>query len=366
MFSSAPQRRTHREEKGTHTNTVNLNLDPERFPEPTARSSRLDGVTSQHQSRPTGRVSCVQKARRPIAYKSSSHWNQRAPTSTPEPYSRNEMQMNFGKQKDLLPVVIPAQFRQSLEQHRSGTSDQITRKPQRKLSKNRFDTSEACSDAEYNEASVDRKEITEDGLTERKRVLTSGGDSGTDCDYNDPKIHAPDRNKRAEERDLTFTEDSSISSDCVKQNSIDVVESTSRRKPNEGDSSDRDTFVVSAVENSMVENIDLEKLEINSVHSSSSETDENTAIFSAKAGSVKDSTIVDSRKLSMENLYSTREVEMNERKVSHMDSVNIVVVNVTTDEGEDVNADIYEYEKEKDPGLFQCFIYIIIIFILDY
>ena len=344
MYSSA--RHDYREKLSTPpTNTVMLNLDPERFPEPSLRSPHFE---RRNQSGSTGRNSKSPKITKPIVYKSSSQWNQRAPNSTPEPHLRNEMLIGSGQHKDLLPQVVPAQLRYNTDQ-RSATSEQINCKAQRKLSKNRFDTREANTEPQFSEASSNRREITEDVLTERKRVLTSGGDSDTDCDYNERNTYDSVSNKSVEGRDLSLREGSSISSGVIKEKDVKVLDDTKRKRPDEEASSrNADEIVDPAVKSSMVENIDLQKLEINSIHSSCSETEEN--IVDVKSAQFKDPSFVDSRKSSAER-RSTREIEMNERKASHMESVNIVVVNVTTDEGEDVNADIYEYEKGKEPGM---------------
>ena len=248
--------------------------------------------------------------------------------------------MNSGKHNDLLPQVVPAQFRCYAE-HRSTTSENINGKAKRKQSENSFDTS---AERQSDEANTDRSEITEEALTERKRVLTSGEDSTTDCDYNDQKIHAAATNKRAEEQDLTFEEDSLVSSEDIEQKPATTA---SEGKPNEY-FSDRDGSELSDpdIRSSMVENIDIQKLEINSIRNSN--PDESTLILDDKLRrSMKESPLVDSRKSPAEK-QNTGVSEMDEAR--QMDTVNVVVVNVTTDEGEDVNADIYEYEKGQASG----------------
>ena len=343
MFSST--RQDYREKVSTApSSTVTLNLDPERFPEPTVRSPQLDktnhnGSSSRNDLSPT--------IKKPIGYKSHPQWSQRAPNSTPEPHLKNDMQISNGQHRDLLPQVFPAQFRYNSEQ-RSIYSKQINCKTQGKLSKNTFDTREASTEPQSNEAISDRNEITEDGLTERKRVLTSGEDSDTDCDYNEPIAHSSASNIRANEQELTSRESSSISSEDINQKLVKVLKDSSPERP-EAEIFSRETDEIFNLtrKSSMVENIDLQKLEINSVHDSSSET--GGSIMNMKSRPVHDSSLVDARK-SLSDYNLSREIEMSDHTEDHMENVNVVVVNVTTDEGEDVNADIYEYEKGKGHG----------------
>ena len=348
MFSST--RQDYKEKvSNPPSSTVVINLDPERFPEPTARSPQLERT---NQNGPSARTNTSKSIKKPIVFKSPAQWSQRAPTSTPEPYLRNEMLIGSGQQRDLLPHVFPAHFRYNSEQ-RSATSKQINSKTQGRLSKNLFDTREASTETQSSEVSSVHIEITDGALTERQRVLTSAEDNDTDCDYNEPTVYSSALNKRAGKQELTSGENSSISSEDINQKVEKLLEDTSPQRP-DSEISVRETEEISdlARESSMVENINLQKLEINSVCSSNSET--GGSIVNMKSGRFQDSSLVDSRKSSSDT-HPTPRIEMNDHTGSHMEIVNIVTVNVTTDDGKDINADIFEYEKGKQQGMFKNF-----------
>ena len=326
MYSST--RQDYRERVGASpSSTVFLNLDPDLFPEPVSRSLQLE--------RTNRGISTV--AKNPLVYRKSP--SQRAPTSTPEPV-RTDLRLGSDTQEDLLPQVFPAQFRYNSE-IRSTDPKAISSKAQSKLSKNAFDTGEANAEPQSSEASSDRREISKDVLTEEKPALTSGEDSDTVYKYNVPATCSSATQRQAENVELISKENSSVSSEDIKER-VDC----SRVKP-DGTISHNETEEISDLtrESSMVENIDLQKLEINSVCSSNSETGGN--IQDIDSGILQESISVHSGK---SDSHPIRENDMDNRTTNHMESVDIVIVNVTTEEGEDVNADIYEYEKKKQKG----------------
>jgi len=329
MFSST--RQDYRERVGiSPSSTVFLNLDPDQFPEPVSRSFQLE--------RTNRGISTV--AKNPVVYRKSPL--RRAPTSTPEPV-RTDLRVGSDTEKDLLPQVFPAQFRYN-SGLRSTDPKPINSKDQSKLSKSTFDRGEANVEPQSSEASSDRNEILKDALTEEKPALTSGEDSDTGYKYNVPATCSSATQRQAENLELISKENSSVSSEDIKERVA-----ASRVKP-DGTISHNETEEISDLtrESSMVENIDLQKLEINSVCSSNSGTGGN--IQDIDSGTLQESISVRSRK---SDTHPIRESDMDNCTANHMEGVDIVVVNVTTEEGEDVNADIYEYEIKKQKEQFE-------------
>ncbi|XP_065051650.1 uncharacterized protein LOC135681234 isoform X1 [Rhopilema esculentum] len=350
MFSS-PKHDYMKRSNALHTAPAVLTLDPEQFPEQPPRTPQLDSLNNSANGT-NCRPNQSPKSKRPMVYKSSSQWNQRAPNSTPEPRLGNEMQIISAKHKDLLPQVIPAQLRHNPEQ-----VSQASRRAELKLSKNRFDTSEANAEPQSSEARTDRREITDDVLTERNRVLTSGGDSDTECDYNDPSQGESESHKRADKSELTSVGEKVASSDKICQ---ETVNPPSKIEHSDAGAVALDENITASADHntqsSMVDSIDLQALDLNSISSSVSDTDENR-IAEIRSGLPLNSSATSFHR---HHTYtdSTRESEMNELKSSSFENVTVVVVNVTTDEGEDVNADIYEYNRKReakdgnfDPGI---------------
>ena len=360
MFSSP----RHDYKKKTETPTTIaavLTLDPEQFPEHTPRSPQLDAMTFSRNGPETG-SNRTPRSKKALIYKSSSIWNQRAPNSTPEPRYSNEIHSRSGRHKDLLPQVIPAQLCQNPEPQRS-IPEEINRQAGDKLSENRFDTSGISAELHSYDASLDHRKIKEECITDHRRGLTSGVNRDSQEANDNQRELVVDEDEKPDDSITVSEADENISPDDERSDgsSNSLAKETARideflTAQNTFEDKENITY-------STVDSIDIENIEIRSTGSSVSVTDE-TVFVDVEVEKIANETEFEPMKSEQptelqaeksEHQHTRGESEMNELKPSTMDNVTVVVVNVTTDEGEDVKADIYEYgceEKEKCDGEF--------------
>lgn len=335
-----------------------LNFDPEQFPEHTPRSPQLDAMTFSRNGPESG-SSRTPRNKKALIYKSSLVFNQRAPNSTPEPRYSNEIHSRPGRHKDLLPQVIPAQLCQNPEPQRS-IPEEINRQAGDKLSGNRFDTIGVSTEPHSYDASLDHRKIKEECITDERLGLTSGiNRDAQEADDNQCESVVDEEEKpgdfitESEGNENTSPDDerSNGTSNSLTREVTEIDEFLTAQNTSE----DKENITYSTIDS-----IDIENIEIRSTGSPISVTDE-TVFVDVEDGKIANETEFEPMKserpteLQPEKLeqHCKRESDMNELKPSTMDNVTVVVVNVTTDEGEDVNADIYEYgceEKEKCDG----------------
>ena len=314
-----------------------LTLESSKFPQ-------LSKTRSQHD--PTsGKFTGNYTSKKSHMYKSTSIRNQRVPNSTPEPNLRvgndKKDKTHGDTHMDLVPHVASAQVHQS--------NQQINRQNDTK----RVGIKDDTSDAQTSNTQANHNAIAEDRSTHGEGdVVTSGNIKALYEELSSDESLTDNNEKRRNEKGDTygisrhpnsailipgFVSETAEENDQLELASPEKEESEFEENSQEALDADR------SAQNTRVQDNSVEEVK---------------EIASPKVASdVLESTEgePESQPDSKEDLMIETSTEEEKSDLQNsMEKLTVVVVSVTTDQGEDVNADIYEYPCNQVGELGKC------------